>query len=52
VYRGAPGTAPAGTPPGSYAITATYADLANAIGGVNFASSATTGTLIIRPRKP
>jgi hypothetical protein len=44
-------TIPAGTPPGSYAVTATYADQANAIGGVNFASGATTGTLILRPRK-
>jgi hypothetical protein len=45
-------TIPAGTPPGSYAVTASYADQADAIGGVNFASSTTTGTLIIRPRKP
>jgi hypothetical protein len=44
-------TIPAGTLPGSYAITAAYADQANAIGGVNFASSATTGTLLIRPRQ-
>jgi hypothetical protein len=40
---------PAGTAAGSYAITATYADLTNAIGGTNFAGSPVSGTLTIKP---
>jgi hypothetical protein len=42
-------TLPAGTTAGSYAITATYADQSNAIGGNNFAGSSASGTLTIQP---
>jgi hypothetical protein len=42
-------TLPAGTAAGSYAITATYADQSNAIGGSDFASNSATGTLTIQP---
>jgi hypothetical protein len=42
-------TIPAGTAAGSYAITATYADQGNAIGGSNFAGSSASGTLTIKP---
>jgi hypothetical protein len=44
-------TIPAGAPPGSYSGSASYTDQVNAIGGVNFASSTTTATLIIQPAK-
>jgi hypothetical protein len=44
-------TIPAGMPAGSYSGIASYTDQVNAIGGVNFASSTTTATLIIKPAK-
>jgi hypothetical protein len=43
---------PGGIAPGNYSLTASYADVLNANGQVNFTPSSTTGTLVIQPAAP